>query len=110
MAEANVEQGTSTNGAHGEQIAGEAETRQPSPEMPGAEPLEGHPAGRSRGKIIACLALAGGGAFAAIRRARRAKASHQRRRRWPVLPVLRARSARSCCQACGARTRKLRSR
>jgi hypothetical protein len=111
MAETDVEQGTSANGAQGEQIGHEAETRQPSPEMPAmSEAPEGLAADRARGKLIACLALAGGGAFAAIRRARRARASQQRERRWPVLPAMRARKGRSRCAACGARTRKLRHR
>jgi hypothetical protein len=113
MAETDVEQGTSTNGAQGqgEQIAQKPDTQQPSPEVPAAPtPPEGHAANRSRGKIIACLALVGGGALAAIRRARRARASHKRRGHWPVVPAMPTRIGRSRRAASGARARKRRCR
>jgi hypothetical protein len=111
MAETDVQQGTGANGAQGEKAGHEAETRQRSPDMPAvSESPEGHAADRARGRLIACLALAGGGAFVATRRARRARASQQRQRRWPILPAMRARKGRSRCAACGARTRKLRHR
>jgi hypothetical protein len=113
MAETDVEQGSSTNGAQGqgEQIAQKPETRQPSPEVPAAPaPPEGHTASRGRGKIIACLALAGGGALTAIRRARRARASHQRRRRLPVVPAVLTRRGRSRRAASSPRAHKLKRR
>jgi hypothetical protein len=113
MAETDVEHGAGVNGTQGqgEQIAPETETQQLSPEVP-ASPvaLECHTASRSRGRIIAGVALVGGGAFAAIRRARRAEASHQRRGPRHVVPAMLTRRGRSRRTASSARARKLRCR
>ncbi len=113
MAETDVTQGTSANGAQGqgEQIAQEPGARQPSTEAPAAPAApEGRIADRRRRKIIACVALVGSGALAAIRRGRRARAYHQGRRRWPVVSAILRRPGRSRRAASGARPRKLRCR
>jgi hypothetical protein len=113
MAETDVEQDTGANGpqGQGEQIAQEAEAPQPSTEAPvtSAAP-EGRVAGRKRVKIIACVALVGSGALAAIRRRRRARAHRQGRRRWPVGPAMLTRTGRSRRAAGSARPRKRRCR
>jgi hypothetical protein len=98
MAEADVEQGTSANGVsgEGEQIAQRPEMQQPPTEAPAApvEP-EGPAANGRRVKIIACVALVGGGALAAIRRARRATAHDRGRRHWPLSAAMLTRKGRS---------------
>lgn len=113
MTETDVTQGTGANGAQGE---GEATAQEPGAQQPWTEtpaapaPPEGHAAGARRGKIIACVALVGVGALAAIRRGRRAKAHRQGRRRWPVLPAMLTRTARSRRAASSTRLRRWRCR
>ena len=97
MAETDVKQDTSANGAQGqgEQIAQEPGTQQPWTETPAAPAAPVGPiADRRRGKLIACLALVGGGALAAIRSRRKARAHRQSRRRWPVVPAMLTRKGR----------------
>jgi hypothetical protein len=110
MAEADVKQRTSANGVpgEGEQIAQEPETQQPRTEGPAA-PVErdGPAAPGRRVKIIACIALVGGGALAAIRRTRRARAHDQGRRHWPLSPAMLTLKGRSHRAATSARRRKL---
>lgn len=112
MAETDVEQGTSANGAAGkdEQIA-------PQPEAPqtwtdtSARPAasEVPTADHRRAKLIACAALVGGGAFAAIRKTRRRRAqSHGRR--WPAVPAMLTRTGRSRRKASSGHARKRRCR
>jgi hypothetical protein len=120
MAETDLEQGTGANGAQeqGEQIAQEpgAHAQEPGEQQPWTEapaapaaPV-GPIAGRRRGKMIACVALVGGGAFAAIRKGRRARAHRQSQRRWPVVPAMLTRAGRSRRAASSARGRKRRCR
>jgi hypothetical protein len=111
MAEADVEQLTSANGAQGqgEQITPEPETLQPWTEEPAPTAPETRTADRRRTKIIACLALAVGGALAVIRSRMRAR-SQRGRRRWRVFSAMRNRTSRGHRATGRARLRKLRCR
>jgi hypothetical protein len=113
MAETDVTQGTSANGAQGqdEQIAHEPGVQQPSIEAPAAPAApEDRTGSHKRRRIIAFVALLGSGAIAAIRRIRRTKAQHRRERRWPVMSAMLTRRGRSRRAASSARPRKLRCR
>jgi hypothetical protein len=111
MAETDVEQGTSANGAQGqdEQIVQKPGTEQPPTEAPFTPVAEDLTADHRRGKIIACVAVVAGGALAVIRRGRRARAHRQGRRRWPLVPAMLTRTGHSR-HASSPRPRKWRCR
>jgi hypothetical protein len=111
MAETDVEQGTSTNAAQGEdeQITRESKAPPPWTDTPAA-PAAPEGASHKRGKLIACAALVGGGALAAIRKGRRTRALRQGGRRWPAVPAMLTRTGRRSRRASSGRARKRRCR
>lgn len=111
MAVTDVKQGTSANGAQGqdEQIAQEPRTEQPSTEAPSTPASEDRTADHTRGKIIACVAVLAGGALAVILRGRRARAHRHGRPRGPLVPAMLTRTGRSR-HTSSARGRKRRCR